>query len=379
MLKEGAGVDGFISWLHVLVLIDDTVLIAITRENMIKKLKILKQYCNEYGVKTNHTKTNFFVVNGSNVEKESLCVDDLVVEWCDNYVYLGSPFTADGSVSSVVRAHATAKIPHALKFVSFLKKNNDIPFFVKRRVLDAALISALLYGCESWLTADLKPITSLYNWCLKELLGVRRSTCNDVCYIEAGYPSLHQIVKNKQHTFFRKMWQEKSDMVDDPLIFAINLAIDSNSPTSRLIRRCVMTDAEEVHDDVTPSLRNRDSSRRKTYVELNPSLTVHNIYTARHSINEIHRISFTRFRVSSHNLACETGRWNRRGRGRLPLHERVCECGLVQMEAHVVEHWPNTQHLRQHYQFTTVHELLYGNLAPDVMCKVIHEILTIYG
>ena len=307
-------------------------------------------------MKVNHTKTKFFVVNGSNVEKESLLVDDLVVEWCDKYVYLGSPFTADVSFSSsAVRAHATPNIPHVLKFVSFLKKNNDIPFFVKRRVLDAALMSALLYGCESWLTADLKPITSLYNRCLKELLGVRRSTCNEVCYIEAGYPPLQQIVMNKQHIFFRKMWLQRSNLVDDPLMFAMNLVLSSTSPTSRLIRRYVMTDVGEEHDDITSSLRNSDSSRRKTYVELNPCLTVHSIYNTRHTINETHRMSFTRFRVSSHNLACETGRWNRRGRGRLPLHERVCVCGLVQTEAHVVEHCPNTQHLRESYQFTTVH------------------------
>ena len=112
-------------------------------------------------MKVNHTKTKFFVINGGEKEKESLCVDDLVVEWCDKYVYLGSPFTADGSVSSVISVHATAKIPHVLKFVSFIKKNNDIPFFVKRRVCDAALMSALLYGCESWLTGNLKPTTSL--------------------------------------------------------------------------------------------------------------------------------------------------------------------------------------------------------------------------
>ena len=249
---------------------------------MIKKLRILKQYCNEYGMKVNHTKTKFFVINGSEVEKESLRVDDLIVEWCDKYVYLGSPFTADGSVSSVVREHAMSKIPHVLKFVSFMKKNSDIPFFVKRRVLDAALMSALLYGCESWLTADLKPITSLYNRCIKELLCVRRSTCNEVCYTETGYPSLRQIVKNKQHKFFRKVWQERSNMVDDPLMFAINLALSSNSPTARLIQQCVTTevgDVTYVHDDITSSLRNSDSSRRKTYVELNPSLTVHSIYS----------------------------------------------------------------------------------------------------
>lgn len=108
---------------------------------------------------------------------------DWDVEWCDKYIYLGSPFTADGCIASAVKAHATSKIAHVLKYVSFIKKNNDIPFIVKKRALDAALMSALLYGCESWLTADLKPVQSLYNRCLKELLDVRRSTCNEVYVI----------------------------------------------------------------------------------------------------------------------------------------------------------------------------------------------------
>ena len=37
-----------------------------------------------------------------------------------------------------------AKLYHVLKFVSFVKKNNDVPFIVKRCVLDADLMSSLL-------------------------------------------------------------------------------------------------------------------------------------------------------------------------------------------------------------------------------------------
>ena len=80
--------------------------------------------------------------------------------------------------------HAKNKIGHVLKFVSFLHKNNDIPSVVKRSVFDAVLMSALLYGCESWVGADffLKPITNLYNSALKQVLGVRKSTLNHVCH-----------------------------------------------------------------------------------------------------------------------------------------------------------------------------------------------------
>ena len=33
-------------------------------------------------------------------------------------------------------------------------------------------------------------MVKFYNWCLKKLFGVRKSTCNDVCYVESGYPPL---------------------------------------------------------------------------------------------------------------------------------------------------------------------------------------------
>ncbi len=56
------------------------------------------------------------------------------MEQCSSYVYLGSPFTSDGSVSSAVQLHSRNKLCHVLKYVSFVNKNNDIPFIVKKSV-----------------------------------------------------------------------------------------------------------------------------------------------------------------------------------------------------------------------------------------------------
>ena len=36
LLKQGCDRDGVLSWLHILVLMDDTVILATTKENMIK-------------------------------------------------------------------------------------------------------------------------------------------------------------------------------------------------------------------------------------------------------------------------------------------------------------------------------------------------------
>ena len=177
-------------------------------QELLDKILLLKQYCHDYGMKINAGKTKFFVICGTDQDKETIKIDDLIIEQCTKYIYLGSVFTADGSVSSSVAAHAQTRVAHMNKFVSFLNKNNDIPFIVKKRVFDAVLMSTILYGCESWLNADLRPVVKLYNWAIKLLLGVRKTTCNEICYLELGLPPLKDLVRNKQRRFFSRMLWE---------------------------------------------------------------------------------------------------------------------------------------------------------------------------
>ena len=94
---------------------------------------------------------------------------------------------------------------------------------VKRRVFDGALMLALLYGCESWMGADLKPFTKLHNRALKQLLGIRKSTLNDACYAEVGCPPLPDLVTLKQHNFCSKLALERCHLAEDPLLFSIEI------------------------------------------------------------------------------------------------------------------------------------------------------------
>ena len=381
LIKENCNPDGFLSWLHLLVLMDDTVLLATTRENIIKKVALLKQYCTSYGMKINKGKTKFFVIHGTELDNEAIVVDDLIVDSCKQYIYLGSIFTADGSIASSVKAHAQSKVAHVIKFVSFLNKNRDIPFVVKKRVFDAALMSAVLYGCESWLDTDLKPITKLYNWGLKQLLGVRKTTCNDTCYLELGYPPLRDLVRSKQRHFFHKMWRERSSMDDDPLICTINIVLNTRYPMQRYVSELInvtVNDVEQAMNTLKLNILNSGSSRRITYREINPDLSVHDVYCTKHSIPEIKRVSFTQFRLSAHSLAVEVGRWSRRGRGHLPLEERLCLCGDIQTEVHVVQHCPFTLHLRNNYNFSTIDNIFSEQFSIVDQCKVVHLILSMY-
>ena len=145
IIKQRCAPDGFLGWLQTLFYMDDAVLLSTTREGMIFKLELLKLFCNQHRMIVNEEKTKFFVINGTQNDLMPLQVDGLTVTSCTSYVYLGSPFTCDGSVSSAIKMHARIKMGHVIKYVSFVKKNNDVPFIVKRRVFEAALMSALLY------------------------------------------------------------------------------------------------------------------------------------------------------------------------------------------------------------------------------------------
>ena len=80
LIKENCNPEGFLSWLHILALMDDTVLLATTRENILHKISLLKQYCHDYGMKINAGKTKFFVICGTDQDRETIEVENLIIE-----------------------------------------------------------------------------------------------------------------------------------------------------------------------------------------------------------------------------------------------------------------------------------------------------------
>ena len=81
-------------------------------------------------MKIKESNTIFCCCFGSQSDREPFELGDFVVQPCEQYMYLGSPFTCDGSISSSVKVHTNIKMAHVNKFVSFPRKNNDVPFIV---------------------------------------------------------------------------------------------------------------------------------------------------------------------------------------------------------------------------------------------------------
>ena len=202
------------------MLMDDTVILATSRANCVRKLQTLLDYCKEYNMEINEKKTKYMCVGKMNLDTDTLVVtssDSNVtyrIDHCESYVYLGC--SSDGSTKTALNKHVEDKRKHLLKLIMFYVKNQEMPFHVKLKVLNACFLSSVLYSCESWINVSLKPVEKLYYGAIKALLGVRSTTCNDLCLVEVGFPALQNLVQQKQKEFFKRLLQERKGMNDDP-------------------------------------------------------------------------------------------------------------------------------------------------------------------
>ena len=88
--------------------------------------------------------------------------------------------------------------------------------------------------------------------------------------------------------------------------------------------------SEEVRAKVTSLANNNQQYKYKIYLELNPNLVVSPFIENQHKLSR----DIIRFRLGSHMLPIETGRWTRTVR-----EERICrECNVLGDEKHALFH-----------------------------------------
>ena len=114
----------------------------------------------------------------------------------------------------------------------------------------------------------------------KALLGVRVTTCSDICLVELGLPHVAAIIKDKQTRFFQTMLRAGSTMTDDT--FTCNVYIQPYIAGTKQGYITSVLDSEGdvltlAMDRVRHNVLTSTSFKRQAYVLMNPS--VHNVYT----------------------------------------------------------------------------------------------------
>ncbi len=285
------GPDGWLGNLHSLLLMDDTVVFATSRSAMERKLRDLKSCVDDIGMVMHPTKSRYIAVNTQ--DQMNFVLGDVIIEHTDSYVYLGSQISIS-SVAQQVKDHIKSKASHVFKFTSFLTKNNDAPFCVKYTVWDSALKSAIFYGCETWLTKDLKAAESVYLSSLKQMLSVRSQSCTDNVHVECGVTKGKSYIQQRQCNFLYKIL-ERNEYDGSYLQTVIELAQQKKSPMGQYIKYILDNGKDydyiaEGIESARNAIMNSTSTHRVTYRELNPELVKCEIYNSTANIPEYTRI-----------------------------------------------------------------------------------------
>ena len=339
---KAVGPDGWLGETHILLFMDDTVIFATSRNKLHQKLTYLKTSADDLGMRIHPTKSKYMCINSN--DSTPFKLDNIQIDQTNNYMYLGAPIS-DSEIEEQIENQLKQKQAHILKFTSFLSKNSDSPFPVKKKVWESALNSAIFYSCETWLTNNLQTIEKSYMSTIKQMLSVRQTTCHDIIQLELGIGNAKSLVQDRQAKYLNKLMERQRGTY---IQRTIDLAISKKTKMGKQITSLKNNNTmykEKYILNLKEKVRQSDRTKRKEYCTLNPELKPHTIYK-NPTLPEHHRIGFTRMRLSSHHLRIETGRWSR-----IQRENRLCQCTQgIQTEEHVLLKCNKTAHLRENIE-----------------------------
>ena len=218
----------------------------------------------------NQKKTQFMVINKRHGDTETIASRGINVKYCNSYTYLGAPITDNGSYLTMIDIHSKDKLKHAIKFYTFLNRNPDVPFSMKKQVAYACVLSSILYGCETWFTNSFGKAETMYTKIVKALLDVRNTTCNELCLVEADMPSFQALVAKRMKKYLQKKIPNLDE--EDPLAKAIELSRTANTPSYRKIQALLGDESDVIEEDKAKreeDIRASTSSKRVMFYQLN--------------------------------------------------------------------------------------------------------------
>ena len=322
--------------LHILIHADDANLIATTKEVMISKLKSMLCYCKLNSIVLQATKCFFTVLNSSADDKTPLQVtDNDRIEYRDHLEILGSHISE--TLKRDLSLHFDKRFKNVIKFFNYVKTNRIAPTSVKLKVLRSAVVQGLLHNCEAFGPKVPEGLEQVYYRMIRAALGVRSNVAGLTLLVESGCLPLECLIHLRQLKFYRrflKSVRENSvrEMIFHKLLDKITKYLDhymklnATYATADDLKKHYV---KELHQKIRGFAENKDKHYKYwSYVRLNPELAPSPF------LNRIDQVgkSITKFRLGSHKLKIEIGRWHR-----IPRNERLCTtCQELGDENHVI-------------------------------------------
>ena len=323
--------------IHLLVHADDATIIASTREKAVSKLRTLLEYCKQNWIIPQFSKCEFIAVNGMDEDVEPLPFGEKFLKHVRHLNPLGSHLSATGKLVDDLKLHMDARYKSCIKYYNFLRANQFAPLIVKVKVLKACVVNSLLYNCETFGHCVPKELERMYTKLIRSTFNVRANTPALLLYVETGFLPIKALVLARQYKFFSRYKSCVNGKITPKVTLFNRLMAE---PTDYIQHYIDLCNKYENYDDIYKECINEvktkirelaqriDKYKFTIYSELNPELQKSSFITQPHPLSR----DIIRFRLGSHSLPIETGRWARKQRA-----DRKCiECGVLGDERHAL-------------------------------------------
>ena len=216
--------------LHVLLYADDTIVMAETPEQFQKALNAVSDYCSQWNLTVNTSKTKIVIFSRGKVRRYPDFVfgsDKLDV--VDEYVYLGVKFNYNGKYKKMIQKQIT-QARKALCCMLAKARKLQLPIDIQCQLFDNLVLPVLLYGSEVWGYEDLLQIEVFHRKFLRLILHVNRCTPDCMIYGETGRGAILNVVKCRMVSFWSRLVSGKQSKYSYILYNLIkSMHVDSNT------------------------------------------------------------------------------------------------------------------------------------------------------
>ena len=335
--------DSFLKGNHVYQLADDSSLATNSFDDLKTGFGQLITGSDEKFMKTNIDKT-FYLHLFDNPTREDLVLSNgYTIKFAvnDEHLYLGMWFIASVDVLKQIICNLSKRAYNTKLFTDWLDINQLTPINIKIEVLYMCMFAAYLYGAECWWKIDAvrEKILLIERKLLKRILQVKPSTTNEIVYTELGRCDIITKIKVRQKRFFERCNELTEEEASLKSILEMCRHLDMYKYYELL--------PEGLDEQIRDEMRDKIVTSTATYCTTYTNLTgaTYNDVIYGQFLREDKRVIITRWRLSSHSLQVEKGRYTS---PLTPRHERTCSvCPLsVEDEQHVLFNCPLYSNIR---------------------------------
>jgi hypothetical protein len=339
---------------------DDLILCSESPEGLQKLIDGLLEFCKKWHLIVSLTKTNVLVFGKKNPQY-IFTYNGSKIDITTEYKYVGTVVSTNTrEMFSKNQDHLAEKCRNAVYALKAYSKNaiGQLQPFLATKMFDSQIAPIIQYTSEVWFqNKEISEFEKIHLGYLKNTMRVKPSSCTKAIYAEFGRFPL--IIKHKCQMI--KYWKRMIEMDNNYIIkkaYNSTLELHGLGQTNwctyveNILNETHLQQAWNEQNINNMQLASLIESLHKSFMEkcmtdindsaLNPKLRTFKLFkeefkfenylTSTRNLN--HTLSLFRFRISSHNLRIETGRYTR---PKTPDHERkciYCKTQAIETESH---------------------------------------------